>query len=61
MTDLSPTTAAQRANELQNGAREHKRAEFQHRRRARELMEELNQLRIECEARGIRLVIQTKP
>lgn len=51
--------AAHAAQALYSAAREHKRAEFHHRRQARTLMRQLDQLRTECEARGIQLHIDT--
>lgn len=55
------TALDQAAEALQESARTHKRAEFQHRKQARELMRQLDRLRAECAARGIQLHIDTEP
>lgn len=49
------------AQALHAAARGHKRSEFQHRKQARDLMRQLEQLRRECAARGIELQIDTDP
>jgi hypothetical protein len=46
------------AEALQESARAHKRAEFHHRKQARALMRQLEDLRADCEKRGITLVIE---
>jgi hypothetical protein len=50
-------TAAIAAQALHSAARSHKREAAHHRRQARDLMRQLDQLRVECEARGITLII----
>ena len=58
MTASRVTAALNRAAEtLHAEARAHKRAEAQHRRRARDLMRQLEQLRIEAAASGITLTV----
>jgi hypothetical protein len=49
------------AQELHASARAHKKAEFHHRKQARALMRQLDELRRECAARGITLEIDTEP
>lgn len=51
---------SQVAARLRAEAREHKRMEFYHRRRAKELMAQLDELREVCRRLGIELVI-TEP
>jgi hypothetical protein len=51
----------EQAKTLQESARSHKRAEFHHRKQARLLMRQLDELRRECAKRGISLVIDTAP
>ena len=53
----SAAEMAQAAETLRSAAREHKRAAEQHRRKARTLMAQLDELRAECERRGINLRI----
>ena len=55
--DQMSATANHAAEALLASARSHKRAERAHRRSAQEAMEALNQLRRECAAAGIRLVV----
>lgn len=55
------TALAQAASQLHASARAHKRAEFHHRRQARELMRALAQLRQACAELGITLAIDEDP
>jgi hypothetical protein len=56
------TAALERqAQTLHAAARAHKRSEFQHRKQARDLMRQLEELRKACEERGITLEIDTDP
>jgi hypothetical protein len=60
VTATRVTAALSRAAQtLYSEARAHKRAEAQNRRRARDLMRQLDELRAECRARGIHLTIDT--
>lgn len=47
------------AQTIHSAARAHKQAEAQHRRQARQLMRQLDQLRAECAAHGIAFEIET--
>ena len=49
------------AQALHESARSHKRAEFQHRKQARELMRRLDELQRVCVAHGITLETSTDP
>lgn len=52
---------AQAASALRTAARSHKRLEAQHRRQARDLMQQLDRLRVDCEELGITIQIGTDP
>lgn len=57
----STEVLARAAQTIYDAARAHKRAEAQHRRQARDLMRQLDQLRRELASRGIQLEIDTAP
>lgn len=57
----SATAATQAARRLLEAARFHKRESNRHRRAARDAMQALDRLRIDCERLGIRLVLEPRP
>lgn len=56
MTDEA-TALAKAAQQVHEAARSHKRSEFAHRRQARALMKEYDELRKQCEELGITVVV----
>jgi hypothetical protein len=59
--DGDRATVALAAQALHTAARGHKREAEHHRRQARKLARQLDELRSECAKRGISLVIDTAP
>lgn len=53
--------AQERATGLREAAREEMRAARRHRRRARHLMQQLEELQTACAASGVRITINAKP
>lgn len=58
MSDQTATALAEAAAALHRAARMHKHSEFEHRRQAKALNQQLERLEAECARLGIKLVIQ---
>ena len=59
MADLTVTALSDAAQRLANDAKAHKRAEAEHRRRARAARRKLDAIRAFCDQHGIELIIDT--
>ena len=59
MADLTVTALTEAAQRLANDAKAHKRAEAEHRRRARSARRQLDAIKTFCAEAGIELIIDT--